>query len=199
MQQRLFAAVCHPHFGGINFGDRGGQFIPIGVIGNHQRQFDAALHRALPHPHPAAGHGRDRIGQAAAPAVVQCRWRCDDDMTSQRLALQRADRPQITQRHAVRLIEVAQRRHGAVQIDGRIMAGAAQFRDQPLCLAQRIGAHQDTAIGIGRQRGQQPRHLGRGIGMAEHRQAKGGFGDEDIAFQWFERRAGGIGAALVIT
>ncbi len=78
------------------------------------------------------------------------------------------------------------------------MAGAAQFGDHPLRLAQRIGTHRHAAIRIGGERGQQPGHFASRFGMAEHRQTEGGFGDENIAGQRLEGRTGRIGPPLVI-
>ena len=45
---------------------------------------------------------------------------------------------------------------------------------------------------------EQPVDLAAGIGMAEHRQAEGRLGDEDVARHRHERRAGRVGAALVV-
>src|SRR3546814_1616252 len=69
VDQRFLAAVRHPHFGRVDLGNGRGQFGPVGVVGDDERQFDIALPRALANAHPAACHGGDRIGQAARPAV----------------------------------------------------------------------------------------------------------------------------------
>ena len=53
MHQRVLLAVRHPDFGGAGRGDGGGQAIPVGVVGNDERQLDAALARPRAHPHPA--------------------------------------------------------------------------------------------------------------------------------------------------
>ncbi len=57
-------------FAGAEFGDGAGQFVPVGVVGEDQRQLDASLPGAGPDPHPAGGEGVDRIGEAPRPAVV---------------------------------------------------------------------------------------------------------------------------------
>src|SRR3546814_10063309 len=45
----------------IHLRDRRGQFVPIGMVRNDERQFDHVLPRALAHPHPA----RRQIGRAS--------------------------------------------------------------------------------------------------------------------------------------
>jgi hypothetical protein len=65
VHQRFFAAVRHPDFLRRDFGEGRGQFVPVGVVGEDQREFDPALHRALADAHPPRSHCRDRIGQAA--------------------------------------------------------------------------------------------------------------------------------------
>src|SRR6476620_3885124 len=49
-----------------------------------------------------------------------------------------------------------------------------------------------------RHRSQQLLDLVRGIAVTKHRQAERGLGDEDIARNRFERRAGGVGRVLVV-
>ena len=46
------------------------QLGPVAVIGDHQRQLDAALPGARAHAHPARGEGGDGIGQPPRPAVL---------------------------------------------------------------------------------------------------------------------------------
>src|SRR3546814_6539916 len=70
--------------------------------------------------------------------------------------------------------------------------------DLPLCLAQRIGANEHAAVGFGAHRSEQLGDLVPGGRVAEHRQAKGRLGDEDIARDDFEGRAGRVGAALIV-
>ena len=69
MHQRIFLAVGDPDLAGAGGFDGRGQAVPVGVIGNHQRQFDAALPGAGAHPHPARGERRDRIGKPPRPDV----------------------------------------------------------------------------------------------------------------------------------
>ena len=61
------------------------------------------------------------------------------------------------------------------------MAACSKLGDDPLRLAQRVGADQYAAARVGMQPVQQPVDLATGIGMAEHRQAEGRLGDEDVA------------------
>ncbi len=65
VHQRFFAAMRYPHFLGRDLRQRRGQFVPVGVVGQDQRQFDPALYRALADAHPPRSHRGDRIGQAA--------------------------------------------------------------------------------------------------------------------------------------
>ncbi len=53
MYERLFASMGDPDFVGGDLVERRGQLIPIGVVGDHQGQLDAARLGALAHPHPA--------------------------------------------------------------------------------------------------------------------------------------------------
>ena len=96
------------------------------------------------------------------------------------------------------LVEPAQPLHRAVIIDRLVVPAPAQLGDHPLRLAQRIGADQHAALGIGVQPVEQPVDLAAGVGMAEHRQAEGRLGDEDVARHRHERRAGRVGPALVV-
>ena len=95
-------------------------------------------------------------------------------------------RVQCAQLDAKILVKRAHPLQRAMDVNGVMMAAAAQFGDDALRLAQRIGADEDAAVGIGVERGEQPIHLAAGVGMAKHRQAEGGFGHEDIAGDGFE-------------
>ena len=115
------------------------------------------------------------------------------------LVLGRAGRrPQLAERHAQLLVEPAQPLHRAVIVDRLVMPARAQLDDHPLRLAQRIGADQHAALRLGVEPVEQPVDLAAGVGMAEHRQAEGRLGDEDVARHRHERRAGRVGAALVV-
>ena len=85
-----------------------------------------------------------------------------------------------------------------MDVDRRVVAAQPQLGDQSLRLAERIGADQHAARRIGVQRLEQPVDLGAGIGMAEHRQAERRLGDEHVARHRLERRAGRVGAALIV-
>ena len=85
-----------------------------------------------------------------------------------------------------------------MHVDRLVPPGLAQQRHDALGLAERISAHDVGALGKQRLGGQQPVDLaGRGR-MAEHRQPEGGFGDECVAAQHLERRAGGVACSLVV-
>ena len=96
------------------------------------------------------------------------------------------------------LVELVQPLDRAVEIDRVVMAARAQLADDPLRLAERIGADQHAAARVGVQAVEQPVDLAAGVGMAEHRQAEGRLGDEDVAGHRHEQRAGRVGAALVV-
>ncbi len=81
---------------------------------------------------------------------------------------------------------------------GRVIARTAQQRDQPLRLAQRVGAHQMRPLRKGAERAQQPFHFVLRARMAEDGQAERRLGDEDVAGDGLEGRAGGIRRALVV-
>jgi hypothetical protein len=69
-----------------------------------------------------------------------------------------------------------------VDVDRLVVAGLAQQAHDPLRLAERIGADKMGALGKLPHRFEQLGDLARWVRMmAEHRQAEGRFGDEDIA------------------
>ncbi len=107
-------------------------------------------------------------------------------------------RAQIAQRHAQPLIGAAQRHLRAVQVDRAVPAGLAQQRDHPLALAERVGADDVRALREQRHAVQQLLDLVRGGRVAEHRQGEGRLGDEHVARDRHERRAGRIRRALVV-
>src|SRR3546814_325538 len=74
-----YTTLFRSHLFGRDLADRGGKLVPIGVVGEDQRQLDFALPRALAHAHPPARHRGVRIGQATQPAVVERRGRGHDD------------------------------------------------------------------------------------------------------------------------
>ena len=66
MDQRLLATVRHQHHRRPHLVDGLRQLVPVGVIGDHQRQLDAALPRPLADAHPARGEAGHRLGKARA-------------------------------------------------------------------------------------------------------------------------------------
>ena len=86
----------------------------------------------------------------------------------------------------------------AASAQPRSGSGGAPLGDQALRRAQRVRAHEHTAL---RVIGERPGQLGDLVGdrrMAEHRQAKGRLGDEDVARRDLKGRAGRVGDALVV-
>ena len=78
------------------------------------------------------------------------------------------------------------------------MARLADQRDDALRLAERIGADEMGTFGEALHAFQKPGDLLAVVRMAEHRQAEGRLGDEDIAGHEFEAFAGRVAAALVV-
>ena len=146
--ERFLAAVGDPDFARGQLLDRRGQLVPVGMVGDDQRQLDHALAGALAHPHPARRHRGDRIGQAARPAVVEAAGRGEHDPAPELVLVGAGGGAQLAERHAELGVEVAQPLERAVDVDRIVMAAAAQLGDQPLRLAERIGADQDAALGI---------------------------------------------------
>ncbi len=86
-----------------------------------------------------------------------------------------------------------------MDVDRPVIARIAQHADDPLRLAQRIGAHKMRAF---RKLFDGLYELGDfvpGIGMPEHRQGKGRLGYEHVAGNGFKPDAGGIRRPLVVT
>ena len=79
-----------------------------------------------------------------------------------------------------------------------VVAGVAQHADDALRLAQRIGADQVRPLGKLRDRGQQLADLALRRRMAEHRQRERRLGDEHVAGDRLEGRAGRVGLPLVV-
>src|SRR5260221_385882 len=102
------------------------------------------------------------------------------------------------QRHALFLIERAERQQRPVEIDGIGVTLSAQQRQHALALAERIDADDMTALREELHRMEQLADLLRIGWMAEYRQPEGRLGDEDIAALRLEGRAGRVGPALVV-
>ena len=76
--------------------------------------------------------------------------------------------------------------------------GCAQFCDNTLRLAERVGSNKHAAFGVrGTNRQKAPDLFGYRR-MAEHRQTKRCLSDEEIAGGYRKRRASGIRAAFVV-
>lgn len=80
----------------------------------------------------------------------------------------------------------------------RVPTGGAQQRDDALRLAERVGADKMRSLGKHLHRMQQLCDLAFGIVRAEHRQTERCLGDEHIAGDRLERRAGRVGDVFVI-
>ena len=180
--------VSAPHLG-----DGLAQLVPVAVVGDDEGQLHKALARALLHAHPARRHGKNGIGEAAAPSVLQGGRRGDDDLAGKFAFGGAGGCAQLAQRHAALLIEVAQAGHGAVQVDRVVIAAFANERDHALGLAERVATDDVRAIGLLGERTKQPRRLRLGIGVLEDRQTERRLGDEQVAFYEFE----GLGRAVV--
>ena len=198
VHQRILLAVRDPDLAGAGRGDGRGEAVPIGVIGNHQRQFDAMLARPRAHPHPARRERGDRIGEAPRPELVQRRRRTERDGAGELRPCPRRAPAAIRRARCRGCVIARDLLHRAVQIDRRVVAGLAQQRDHALRLAERIGADEMRALGKQRDRAQQLGDLAVGIAVAEHRQREGRLGDEHVARHQLERRAGRIGDVLVV-
>ncbi len=182
-----------PDLAGPGLGDGLAQLVPVGMVGDHQRQLDAGLAGALLDAHPARGDGQHRIGQPPAPAILDGGGRRDDDLAGE-FGLAGTERvPEFAQRNAAFDIEFAEPDHRAVQVDRRVVAGVAQERDHPLRLAQRVAADDVGTIGKCGSGAEQPADLVERIGVLEHGQPEGGLGDQQVALGQLERLCGAIG------
>ena len=85
-----------------------------------------------------------------------------------------------------------------VKIDRRVMAGLADQPDDPLRLAERIGADDMRSLGLCRDRRQQPFDFPFRVRMLEHRKAEGRLGDEQVAGDKLEGLRGAVGMRLVV-
>src|SRR3546814_1038925 len=104
-----------------------------------------ALPRPLAHPHPAARHGCNRVGQSPAPAVVQRAGWAEHDLPRQLCLCRIGHEAPRTQIDAKLLIETAHPLQRAVQPYRLPITGAAQFSDQPLRLSKRIRSEEHTS------------------------------------------------------
>src|SRR5512138_234031 len=105
---------------------------------------------------------------------------------------------QLAEGDAKALVELVQPLHRAVKVDRLVVSALPQLGDNALRLAEGIGADQDAAAGIRMKAVEQPVYLGAGLGVPKHGQSEGRLGDEDVARDRHEARAGRVRAALVI-
>ena len=169
------------------------------MIGKDQRQLDAPLPRPRPDSHPPRGEAIDRIGKPARPTVGHGAGRGDDDLSGEGvLGARRGRRGQRSKLDAMRLVERVQPFQRPVDEDGLLPSSLAQQFDHPLRLAQGVGPDDVAALGELLDRGQKAPDLTRVVRMAEHRQAEGRLGDEDVTGYRLEPRAGRVTAALVV-
>ena len=152
MHQRVLLAVRDPDFARAGGDDRGAQAVPVGMVGDDQRQLDLALARARAHAHPAGRERGHRIGKAARPHFLHGRRRTQRDGAGELGLVGLARRPQLAQRDAARHVVARQAFHRAVQIDRLVVAGLPDQRDHALRLAERIGADEMRALGKQRDR-----------------------------------------------
>ena len=187
-----------PHFRSAGCGDGVDQLGPVGMVGDDERQLDAALAGARPDPHPAGGEGGQGIAQAPRPAAGKLGGRAHDESARQCLPGQAGDRGERAERDALALIEGAELLEGAMEIDRGIEAGLPQGDDHALALAEPVDAEKMRAVGIGGDRGDEPAGLAGGALVAEHRKAEGRLGDEEIAAPQREGRSRRVGRPLVV-
>src|SRR3546814_17362712 len=90
-----------------------------------------------------------------------------------------AQEPQFAEVDAVIGIERARPFERAMDIDRGLPARGAQFGDHPLRLAERIGADEDAAVGLGAHRGEKLGDLVPSGRMEATRQAAGSLGEDD--------------------
>ena len=198
MDKRILAAMCDPYGVGAGGGDGVGQLVPVGMVGDHQRQFHPALLGALFDCHPAGGLTDHRVGQAARPAVTKCRWRGDDDMSGKGCLVAVEGFLQIAKIDPLAGIIGAQFFLRAMKENRRVMSGLADQPDHPLRLAKRIGADDMAAFRLCLYRGQKTRNLLSRVRMLEDRQPEGCLGDEQIAGNKLEILGRTVGMCLVI-
>ena len=93
----VLAAVRDPHGLGAGRSDGVEQLRPVGMIGDHERQFDTGLAYASPDAHPARGKPGDRVAEPARPTVVDSRGRAEHERAGIGVALggARSDRADI--------------------------------------------------------------------------------------------------------
>ena len=198
--QCFLAPVRRPHFGCSGLVDGAGQFVPVAMIRDDQRQLHPALLGTLADAHPAGSKARHRVGKASRPAVGEGRRRSDHDGAGKvalRAALDRR-RLQFAETDPLALVIVAELGQRAVHVDRPVVSCIADQPDDTLRLAERVGADQMRACRELLDRCQQLADFMPVGGMPENRKPECRFGDEHIALDGLECLAGGIGLPLVV-
>ena len=188
----------HPDLRGRHLVDGGDQGVPVGVVGDHQRQFHPARLGPLAHRHPARRHRHHGIGQPPRPPVGDGAGRGQDQGAAQLVLGRLRGGEQGAEPHALLFIDLAHTKKRAVQVDRRVPAGLAQQGDHPLALSERVAADDVGPIWKQLAAGQQLADFGRGRRVVEHRQRERRLGNEHVAGNRHERVAGGIGRAFVV-
>ena len=198
MHQSIFLAVRDPDFAGAGRRDGRCQPVPVGMIGDDQRQRHAVLARPRADAHPAGRERSHRIRKAPGPDVAQRGRRAYRDGAGKLGFVGAAHRTQFAERDAAARVITGDAFHRAMQIDRRGMASLAQQRDDALRLTERIRADQMRALREQSDGVEQLRNLLIRIAMAEDRERKGRLGDEHIALHQLERHARRVGHVLVV-
>ena len=106
-------------------GDRRAERLPIGMVGDDERQLDALLPGAGADPHPARGEGDDRVGEFSCPEILQRARRTDDDLPAELAALLGADLANLAERDALAFVIGREALQRAVDVDRPLVAGRA--------------------------------------------------------------------------
>ena len=138
-----------PGLGGVDLGDGGGELGPVGVVGDDERQLDAALAGAGADLHPAGGEGDERVGEAADPGALEGGGGAEDDLAGEvaGAAAGEGGVGEVAEGDAAGGVVVAEAAEGAVEVDGGVVAGGAEQGDQALGLAEGVDADEVGALG----------------------------------------------------
>lgn len=198
MDQCVFAPMRDPDFARPCFRYCRDKLVPVGVIGNDQRQFDTALPRPLLDRHPSRRHRDNGIIHTPRPRLLRRRRRRDDDLAFQLFFRDSGRFAQFPKFDAVIFVELAHSDHAAMKVYRRVIASEAEQHDDALSLAKRVGRDKMRALGKVFEADEKLGDLVPRFGMLENRKAECRFGHEDIASDGFERRRGSVIAAFII-
>ena len=126
--QRFLAAVGDPGLARVELGDGGGELGPVAVVGDDERQLDAALAGAGADLHPAGGEGDQRVGEAADPGALEGRGRAEDDLAGEvaGAAAGEGGVGEVAEGDAAGGVVVAEAAERAVEVDRGVVAGGAE-------------------------------------------------------------------------